>query len=248
MHWGATSQDVIDTAFALVAAERLPACARHRRAAMQALETLVAAHRATVMPGRTLMQQALPITFAYKAAGWLSGLTVAAERLRRVAATSARAAVRRRGRNARGARRRRGEGPRRRSRRRLNLKEAPRSPGTRNAGASSTSPRRSPGFPAPAPRSRPMCSCSCRARSARPSSRPPPARAAPPPCRTSAIRSARSPIRANHRRISGMHGDHHGRPGAGARARGGRAGRRNGKRCASFSCSPPAAWKSCATC
>jgi 3-carboxy-cis,cis-muconate cycloisomerase len=36
------------------------------------------------MPGRTLMQQALPITFAFKAAVWLSGLTGAAERLSRV--------------------------------------------------------------------------------------------------------------------------------------------------------------------
>ena len=40
------------------------------------------------MPGRTLMQQALPITFAYKAAVWLSGLTGAAERLRWVEANA----------------------------------------------------------------------------------------------------------------------------------------------------------------
>ena len=51
-------------------------------ATMQALSTLIAAHRDTLMAGRTLMQQALPITFAYKAAVWLSGLTGAAERLR----------------------------------------------------------------------------------------------------------------------------------------------------------------------
>ncbi len=53
---------------------------------MRALVTLIEKHRGTVMPGRTLMQQALPVTLGFKAAVWLSGLTGAAERLRRVEA------------------------------------------------------------------------------------------------------------------------------------------------------------------
>ena len=84
VHWGATSQDVIDTAFVLCARGAF----RHIRgsvsAAVQALVALIEKHRGTVMPGRTLMQQALPITFAFKAAVWLSGLTGAAERLSQV--------------------------------------------------------------------------------------------------------------------------------------------------------------------
>ena len=89
VHWGATSQDVIDTAFMLL---RRRALAHHARRAVRRRcrrsPTLIAAHRDTLMPGRTLMQQALPITFGYKAAVWLSGLTGAAERLRRVEANA----------------------------------------------------------------------------------------------------------------------------------------------------------------
>ncbi len=86
VHWGATSQDVIDTAFVLCAGRALTLMRGELVAAMQAVSALIGAHRATIMPGRTLMQQALPITFAYKAAVWLSGLTGAAERLRRTQA------------------------------------------------------------------------------------------------------------------------------------------------------------------
>jgi 3-carboxy-cis,cis-muconate cycloisomerase len=84
VHWGATSQDVLDTAFMLCTRRALAHTRTEVIATMQALSTLIAAHRETVMAGRTLMQQALPITFAYKAAVWLSGLAAAAERLRRV--------------------------------------------------------------------------------------------------------------------------------------------------------------------
>ena len=84
VHWGATSQDVIDTAFVLCARSAFVLMRKEANDAMRALATLVGAHRRTIMPGRTLMQQAVPITFAYKAAVWLSGLTVAAARLRLV--------------------------------------------------------------------------------------------------------------------------------------------------------------------
>ena len=88
VHWGATSQDAIDTAFMLCAREALKATRADVREAIEAAVALVAAHRKTIMPGRTLMQQAVPISFAFKGAGWLSGLTGAAERLRRVASTA----------------------------------------------------------------------------------------------------------------------------------------------------------------
>jgi 3-carboxy-cis,cis-muconate cycloisomerase len=82
VHWGATSQDVVDTATMLMARDALKIIRPETIEAMGAAEALIGAHRHTLMPGRTLLQQALPITFAFKAAGWLSGLTGAAERLR----------------------------------------------------------------------------------------------------------------------------------------------------------------------
>ncbi len=88
VHWGATSQDVIDTGFVLSAKRAVKILRADLSASMHALSTLIEAHRATVMAGRTLMQQALPITFAFKAAVWLSGLTGAAARLRHAEASS----------------------------------------------------------------------------------------------------------------------------------------------------------------
>jgi 3-carboxy-cis,cis-muconate cycloisomerase len=83
VHVGATSQDLIDTAFMLMARDAFRIVRGVLNDAMRALADLAVAHRATLMAGRTLMQQAVPITFGYKAAVWLSGLTFAAERLRR---------------------------------------------------------------------------------------------------------------------------------------------------------------------
>lgn len=74
VHWGATSQDMLDTAAMLVAGRAL---APIDAALGQAAETCVGlarAHADLVMAGRTLLQQALPITFGLKAAGWLAGL------------------------------------------------------------------------------------------------------------------------------------------------------------------------------
>ena len=88
VHWGATSQDVIDNAFLLCARQAFAAIRADLVAAIEAAITLAEKHRETIMPGRTLMQQALPITFGFKAAVWLSGLTGAAARLRHVAENS----------------------------------------------------------------------------------------------------------------------------------------------------------------
>jgi 3-carboxy-cis,cis-muconate cycloisomerase len=70
-HRGATSQDAMDTAAALVAKRTLPLIdASLARVASRAAE-LARSHRTTLMPARTLLQQALPTTFGLKAAGWL---------------------------------------------------------------------------------------------------------------------------------------------------------------------------------
>lgn len=86
VHWGASSQDVIDTGFALCAKNAIAIMRGDCAASIKALAALIETHRDSVMAGRTLMQQALPITFAFKAAVWLSGLVHAAERLKRAEA------------------------------------------------------------------------------------------------------------------------------------------------------------------
>jgi 3-carboxy-cis,cis-muconate cycloisomerase len=74
VHKGATSQDIIDTAAMLLARRALAAIAADVSAAAAAAAGLAAAHRDTVMIGRTLLQQAVPVTFGLVAAGWLTGL------------------------------------------------------------------------------------------------------------------------------------------------------------------------------
>ena len=84
VHRGATSQDVLDTAAMLVAGARSSRCSRtwtarrsRRRAGARAPPT--------PMAGRTLLQQAVPMTFGLMAAGWMNGLEEAASGCRRAA-------------------------------------------------------------------------------------------------------------------------------------------------------------------
>src|SRR5207253_2745264 len=74
VHRGATSQDAMDTAAMLVARRALEPLLDDLGAAADAAAALAADHRATLMAGRTLLQQALPIPFGLLAAGWLTGL------------------------------------------------------------------------------------------------------------------------------------------------------------------------------
>lgn len=74
IHWGATSQDVLDTATVLVATRTSMLIEEDLSGASDACAALADRHRATLMAGRTLLQQALPTTFGLKAAGWLVGL------------------------------------------------------------------------------------------------------------------------------------------------------------------------------
>jgi 3-carboxy-cis,cis-muconate cycloisomerase len=86
VHKGATSQDIIDTAAMLLARRALAAVAADLAAAADAAARLAARHRDTVMIGRTLLQQAVPVTFGLVTAGWLTGLDEARAGLDRVRA------------------------------------------------------------------------------------------------------------------------------------------------------------------
>src|SRR5947209_1082549 len=74
LHAGATSQDIVDTALVLVARDALDAILVDLDRAIDACAALARGHRRTLMAGRTLLQDALPSTFALKAATWLTGL------------------------------------------------------------------------------------------------------------------------------------------------------------------------------
>ncbi len=79
VHRGATSQDIMDTAAMLMAGEAIGAALTDLAAAADAAARLAQEHRGTLMIGRTLLQQAVPVPFGVVAAGWLAGLDGAAE-------------------------------------------------------------------------------------------------------------------------------------------------------------------------
>ncbi len=74
VHWGATSQDLTDTALALLLKRAQPLLAADHSRLDVALRRLADQHRDTVMLGRTLLQPAPPITFGLKAAGWMAAI------------------------------------------------------------------------------------------------------------------------------------------------------------------------------
>jgi 3-carboxy-cis,cis-muconate cycloisomerase len=81
VHWGATSQDILDTAAALVTREATTLIAAELDGVARACAELADRHRSTVMAARTLLQQAVPTTFGLKAAGWLVGTVHARQRI-----------------------------------------------------------------------------------------------------------------------------------------------------------------------
>jgi 3-carboxy-cis,cis-muconate cycloisomerase len=74
VHHGATSQDVLDTAMMLVSRGALDLLLADLSELASECAALAERHRDTPMAGRTLLQQARPITFGYKAAMWLMGV------------------------------------------------------------------------------------------------------------------------------------------------------------------------------
>ena len=81
-HWGATTQDVTDTATVLQIAEALDIVGRDIDAICDALAALAAKYRDTPMAGRSNLQQAVPITFGYKMATLLAGFERHRQRLK----------------------------------------------------------------------------------------------------------------------------------------------------------------------
>lgn len=82
VHWGATSQDILDTALVLQLLQAGARLDQGLAAATQACARLTVAHRDTIMVGRTWLQHALPTTFGAKTAGWLEALARGRQRLR----------------------------------------------------------------------------------------------------------------------------------------------------------------------
>jgi len=81
VHWGATSQDVIDTAMVLQLGEALPPLLKQLQGIVEAFAGLAKKHRLTPTLGRTLLQPATPLALGQKIAGWASDIERARRRL-----------------------------------------------------------------------------------------------------------------------------------------------------------------------
>ncbi|MFE3741645.1 adenylosuccinate lyase family protein [Streptomyces sp. NPDC059096] len=81
LHWGATTQDIMDTAVMLQCKEGVALLGAQLDRVRHALRRLAREHADTVTAGRTHLQHALPVTFGYRCAVWLSALDRHAERL-----------------------------------------------------------------------------------------------------------------------------------------------------------------------
>jgi 3-carboxy-cis,cis-muconate cycloisomerase len=81
LHWGATTQDIMDSAVVLQVRDALALVGSELADLRGILARLAAKHRDTPMAGRTHLQQALPVTFGYKVAVWLAMFDRHAERL-----------------------------------------------------------------------------------------------------------------------------------------------------------------------
>ncbi len=87
VHYGATTQDVVDTAAMLVSGQALNLIVTDLdRVAFETAE-MVRAHRTTSMAARTMLQQAVPTTFGLVAAGWLVAVLGGRRRLHELSET-----------------------------------------------------------------------------------------------------------------------------------------------------------------
>jgi 3-carboxy-cis,cis-muconate cycloisomerase len=84
VHWGATSQDAIDTGLVLQLRSALERIEAELDRLAQALATLAEAHRATPIAGRTWMQHAVPTTFGFEVAGGLEAILRHRDRIARL--------------------------------------------------------------------------------------------------------------------------------------------------------------------
>ena len=74
VHWGATSQDAMDTGCVLQLRGALEILGKDVNKLAEELARLAEKHKSTLVAGRTWMQQALPTTLGTKFAGWLDAL------------------------------------------------------------------------------------------------------------------------------------------------------------------------------
>jgi 3-carboxy-cis,cis-muconate cycloisomerase len=81
VHWGATSQDVIDSGRVLQLRDAIDLITTDLAALANTLASLTHQHRATIMMGRTWMQHAQPTTLGLKIAGWLDAIMRHQDRL-----------------------------------------------------------------------------------------------------------------------------------------------------------------------
>jgi 3-carboxy-cis,cis-muconate cycloisomerase len=84
VHWGASSQDVIDTTLVLELRAAIDVLLNDLDRATKAFTALAGRHRRTMTVARTLLQQAIPMPFGVKIAGYAAALARSRERLRRV--------------------------------------------------------------------------------------------------------------------------------------------------------------------
>lgn len=84
LHWGATTQDIMDSAVVLQVRDALALIEKDLDALRKILAKQAKRYRDTPMAGRTHLQQALPVTFGYKLAIWLAMLDRHAERLQQL--------------------------------------------------------------------------------------------------------------------------------------------------------------------
>jgi 3-carboxy-cis,cis-muconate cycloisomerase len=84
VHWGATSQDVIDTALALELRAAIDALLSDLELAIKGFTTLAGRHRRTLLAARTVMQHAMPLSLGLKLAGYAAALARSRERLTRL--------------------------------------------------------------------------------------------------------------------------------------------------------------------
>lgn len=84
VHWGATSQDIIDTALVLDLRAAIDALLKDLNRAVAAFSKMAVRHRKTPSVARTWLQQALPMPFGLKAAGYASALARSRARLKRL--------------------------------------------------------------------------------------------------------------------------------------------------------------------
>ena len=84
IHWGATTQDIMDTATVLQVRDGLDLIEAELRTILAALTAQADKHRTTVMAGRTHLQQALPVTFGLKCAVWAMPFLAHLDRLRQL--------------------------------------------------------------------------------------------------------------------------------------------------------------------